>query len=131
MNIKNIIISIFLTITCFALYALLLNVFIEDKQVQGQFGDMFGTLNAFFSGLAFIGLTYSLLQQNNILAQNATQIKQNTLEFETQQKIIALTTLINIYQSRLADNAEHLKINELKQKMDRLTLELEQFLTKK
>ena len=33
-----------------------INMFIDDPTDQGTFGDMFGAVNALFSGLAFAGL---------------------------------------------------------------------------
>lgn len=36
----------------------------SDMAKRGQFGDMFGTLNALFSGLAFAGLIITIRQQH-------------------------------------------------------------------
>jgi hypothetical protein len=41
---------------------------LPDWQTRGQFGDMFGFLNSMFSGLAFIGLIYTIVLQRQELA---------------------------------------------------------------
>jgi hypothetical protein len=44
----------------------------------GTFGDMFGTVNSLFSGLAFVGLIYTILQQREELDLTRQEfIKQN------------------------------------------------------
>ena len=43
--------------------------FVSSKwEVRGQFGDMFGAINALFSGLAFAGLIYTIILQREELA---------------------------------------------------------------
>ena len=39
--------------------------FIGNWEKRGQFGDMFGAVNALFSGLAFAGLIITLILQRN------------------------------------------------------------------
>jgi len=41
---------------------------IESWELRGQFGDMFGVVNALFSGLAFGGVIYAILLQREDLA---------------------------------------------------------------
>jgi len=42
---------------------------------RGQFGDLFGSVNALFSGLAFAGLIYAILLQRHELALQRTELK--------------------------------------------------------
>lgn len=63
---------------------------IPDSQERGQFGDMFGTLNPFFSGLAFIGLIYTILVQRE---ENTKQI----VAVQETNRLTSLATLISIY----------------------------------
>lgn len=58
-----------------------------DLEKAGQFGDMFGVLTSLFSGLAFIGVLYTSLQQHEELniaksANNAEKITQEKQRFE-------------------------------------------------
>ena len=56
-----------------------------DSAERGKFGDMFGVINALFSGLAFAGVIYAVLlqrkelecQREELRAQNTTLKKQN------------------------------------------------------
>ena len=45
----------------------LIYLFIDDWDVRGQFGDLFGSVNALFSGLAFAGLIITIIQQRHDL----------------------------------------------------------------
>jgi len=132
MNIKNILISILLTIIFFIGYYFILTSQIKNIAERGQFGDMFGAINAFFTALAFFGLIYTILQQNQLIEKSNEQITQNKKEFETQYKIQAIMTLINLYQSKLTHvkNVDHLQANELQNKINNLADELERFLLK-
>lgn len=53
---------------------------------RGQFGDMFGVLNALFSGLAFAGLVITIRQQHIDLNYQWKTIKQTYDEMERQTK---------------------------------------------
>ena len=43
--------------------------FLSDWTSRGQFDDMFGTVNALFSGLAFAGIIYTILLQREELEE--------------------------------------------------------------
>ena len=42
---------------------------------RGTFGDMFGAVNALFSGLAFVGVIYAILLQSQELALQRTELE--------------------------------------------------------
>jgi uncharacterized membrane protein YciS (DUF1049 family) len=48
---------------------------LPDWQTRGQFGDVFGAVNALFSGLAFAGLIYAILLQREDLALQRTELQ--------------------------------------------------------
>ena len=52
-----------------------------DLNKAGTFGDMFGALNTLFTGLAFVGVVISLLQQNKAL-------ERQNISLEKQQKAL-------------------------------------------
>ena len=61
----------------------------------GTFGDMFGGVNALFSGLAFVGLIYTILVQKEELALQRKAIKDQSMEtarsaneLENQRKLL-------------------------------------------
>ena len=43
----------------------------------GTFGDQFGAVNALFSGLAFIGLIYTIIQQTESIQQQTKSLNQH------------------------------------------------------
>ena len=63
---------------------------VEDLKNAGVFGDQFGAVNALFSGLAFAGLIYTILLQRDELNQTRQDIKNQTKEFEEQNKTLDL-----------------------------------------
>jgi hypothetical protein len=48
--------------------------FFQSWEERGQFGDLFGSVNALFSGLAFAGLLYAILQRQELALQR-TELK--------------------------------------------------------
>ena len=47
----------------------------EDLQDRGTFGDMFGSVNALFSGFAFVGVIYAIILQSNELKLQRNELK--------------------------------------------------------
>jgi len=132
MKLKHILIAVLATILIFVGYFYLVSSQLSDWAKRGQFGDMFGTLNSFFTAVAFAGLIYTILQQNEMIKQNSNQLDHNKEEFKTQLKIQALSILLKIYQAKYDQlkNINHIEANEVKVKIINLTNELEKFLNK-
>ena len=59
-------------------------------EVRGQFGDVFGALNAFFSGLAFAGVIYAIMLQREELALQREEMR---LSREAQEELHDVTAL--------------------------------------
>jgi len=49
--------------------------FFATWEGRGQFGDLFGSINALFSGLAFAGLIYAILLQRRELNLQRTELR--------------------------------------------------------
>ncbi len=58
----------------------------RNWEVRGLFGDMFGALNALFSGLAFAGLIITILYQREELHNNTEVLKGQENEMKLQAK---------------------------------------------
>ena len=94
-----------------------------ESEMQGQFGDMFGIANAFFSGLAFAGILYTLhLQQKEMKILNDQheaniKIMKKQLEIENiKLKDLMLPTFVkaknrteNIHQSNNKNTLQYIK----------------------
>lgn len=83
----------------------------EDK--QGIFGDMFGAVNALFSGLAFAGLIITLIMQRRELALQRDELEQTRNEFVEQNKTMnrqrfenTFFNLMSLHQ-HITDNIEY------------------------
>jgi hypothetical protein len=48
---------------------------LADDLQRGTFGDMFGSVNALFSGLAFLGIIYAILLQKQELSLQRAELK--------------------------------------------------------
>lgn len=60
----------------------LIYLFIDDWDVRGQFGDLFGSVNALFSGLAFAGLVITIIQQRHDLQLQRQAINQSKKRYQ-------------------------------------------------
>lgn len=67
MKTKNIFLIVPVLIAVFAIYFLVVKYFYPDMETRSQFGDMFGGASALFSGLAFVGIIYTILLQREDL----------------------------------------------------------------
>ncbi|OMF17032.1 hypothetical protein BK131_03395 [Paenibacillus amylolyticus] len=87
----------------------LINGFI-DASYRGTFGDMFGAVNALFSGLAFAGLIYTIAVQRQELQAQRNSINMQTEELVLQREAIQMQTeelrLQRLESQRSADQLE-------------------------
>lgn len=60
--------------------------FLSSMESRGQFGDMFGAVNALFSGLAFAGLIITLILQRKELALQRDELQMTREELKNQRK---------------------------------------------
>jgi hypothetical protein len=74
---------------------------LEDK---GVFGDMFGALTAWFSGLAFAGIIYTILQQKTELGYQREELRQTREEFRTQNVTLRKQRFENTYFNLLTQH---------------------------
>lgn len=70
-----------------ALSAILISIFFWEKfENRGIFGDMFGAVNALFSGLAFAGIIYTILLQSDELKAQREELQLNREEMKLTRK---------------------------------------------
>lgn len=60
--------------------------FLNPMESRGQFGDMFGAVNALFSGLAFAGLIITLILQRKELVLQRDELQMTREELKNQRK---------------------------------------------
>jgi hypothetical protein len=127
------VVSIWIVSTIIILFSL------DDWSDRGTFGDLFGAVNALFSGLAFAGLIYTIFLQKQDLKLQRNEIALNRIELKktakAQQhsekalvdqveqmkisaKLNALNTLINYYNIQI-DNPNNSEENVGKAKLKR------------
>lgn len=87
-------------------------LFLPDD-AHGPFGDMFGAVNALFSGLAFAGLIITLIMQRRELALQRDELEQTRNEFVEQNKTMkrqrfenTFFNLMSLHQ-HITDNLEY------------------------
>src|SRR3989344_7339861 len=71
----SLLILILVFITIFVVYFITINYFYPEIGSGGEFGDLFGGLNTFFSGLAFGGIVYAILLQRKDLELQREELK--------------------------------------------------------
>ena len=62
---------------------------LPDLSERGQFGDLFGSVNALFSGLAFVGIFWSLRVQQEQLSLQREELKMQREELRQQREEMA------------------------------------------
>ena len=105
-----------------------INKFIDEPTNQGTFGDMFGAVNALFSGLAFAGLIVTLLYQKEELKLQREELKETRnelnaqkLEFQEQNKTMKRQRFENTFFNMLSLQQEivaNLSYDEVERVMD-------------
>jgi len=81
---------------------------IPDSGERGQFGDMFGAVNALFSGLAFAGLIITLILQRQELGlqreeleQTREELRNQRAEFEKENETLMYQRFENLFYNML------------------------------
>ena len=116
---------IIFTIAIWFLSAIGIMFFLDNWSDRGTFGDLFGAVNALFSGLAFAGLLYSLIenrkqissQQEELLINRKELLKARKIQEKTEKAIEAqvaqmrntarlsgLNTLVNYFTKTINDS---------------------------
>lgn len=75
----------------------LIYLFIDDWDVRGQFGDLFGSVNALFSGLAFAGLVITIIQQRHDLQLQGQAINQSKKDINQQNETMKIERFENTF----------------------------------
>jgi hypothetical protein len=114
-------------------------------ETRGQFGDLFGGLNALFTGLAFAGVICTILLQSNELKLQRDELKlqrdelrlnreelhrsadaqlQQVKRLEAAAELSAVSTLANVYGTLLepmrdSTHAHRVEITRLQSELDR------------
>lgn len=94
------------------LYAVLVIAILARWEVRGQFGDMFGALNALFSGLAFAGVIYAVILQRQELELQRLELKSSTEAQREQAQALSRAAELNVESASLeciAMRIRHLK----------------------
>ncbi|NGF75762.1 hypothetical protein G5B10_07715 [Fluviicola sp. SGL-29] len=66
-----------------------------DSTKAGTFGDMFGAVNALFSGFAFLGIIYTISLQRRELKLQRKELKLTRKEFKTQNRTLSFQRFEN------------------------------------
>jgi hypothetical protein len=69
----------------------------KPGSTAGEVGDMFGTVNALFAGLAFVGLLYTVLQQNKVIGLMEQSHREQAALSVTAARLQGLSTLADLH----------------------------------
>jgi hypothetical protein len=83
----------------------------KDSSVRGTFGDMFGSINALFSGLALAGIILTILLQRKELKLQREELRDTRKEFETQNETLKIQRFENTFFNLL--NQHHQIVNSI------------------
>lgn len=82
-----------------------------DPTDRGTFGDMFGSVNALFSGLALAGIIITILLQKKELTLQREELSETRKEFETQNSTLKIQRFENTFFNLL--NLHHQIVNAI------------------
>ncbi|MEL3915842.1 hypothetical protein [Aeromonas caviae] len=113
------IVILFLWAACWAL--------LKDDSERGTFGDMFGSINALFSGFAFLGVIYAILLQRQELSLQRKELQLTRDELrktaEAQEKAEkALTKQAISMEKTQQINSLSVAIESLENRISRISL---------
>lgn len=72
---------------------IIISVLFDTPQDRGLFGDMFGSVNALFSGLAFAGVIVALILQKKELSLQRAELEQTREELKGQKEQLQLQNI--------------------------------------
>lgn len=103
------IVSVIVIVTLWVLTPFVTCCIADSPEQRGQFGDLFGSVNALFSGLAFAGMIITLwfqreelhLQRDELI-QTREELRSQREEFEEQNKTLHRQRFENIFFNMLS-----------------------------
>lgn len=78
----------------------------NDGNNRGTFGDMFGAVNALFSGLAFAGIIYTIILQSKELKLQRDEIRETRKEFKQQNETLSQQRFENTFFNMMSQHNE-------------------------
>ncbi len=99
---KKAIIGLFVAVPIIWCIAWFFLSFIASTEARGQFGDMFGAVNALFSGWAFVGVIVAILLQKEELELQRKELAETTKEFKRQNKTMQKQRFENTFFNLLS-----------------------------
>ena len=105
-GIRTLVIFVLIVVGLQVLAAFLEILFLNTWEQRSQFGEMFGSVNTLFSGLAFAGVIYTiLLQRHELELQRESQTRSEQLMVQT-ANLSALNSLVEATSRKLVDMKE-------------------------
>lgn len=108
-------------ILIFAAWLISYWVYASESLTYPALGDSFGALNTLFSGLAFVGVIYAIILQQQSLTVQKQELKKTTETFteqlvvqEKSARLQALILLQEFYDKKYYNLAENEEFNEYK-----------------
>lgn len=83
------------------IFPFVVNSFFHDWSKSGTFGDTYGALNALFSGLAFAGVTITILIQKRELENQRIELKLQRTEMQETRREFLLNRTTNLVYNQL------------------------------
>lgn len=102
--------TIIVTVLIIGLWVLTYFVLIDNDN-KGVIGDMFGTINALFSGLALAGIILTILLQRTELSYQRNELKETRKEFKIQNKTLKIQRFENTFFNLL--NLHHQIVKDI------------------
>lgn len=81
-------------------------IYLKDSDDRGTFGDMFGSINALYSGFALGGIILTIYLQKKELGYQRKELRQTRKEFEIQNETLRLQKFENTFFNLISNHKE-------------------------
>lgn len=96
-------ILIAVTVVVVIFFGWYLNIYLlENDENRGTYGDMFGSINALYSGLALAGIIFTILLQREELGLQREELRETRKEFQTQNETLKIQRFENTFFNLLS-----------------------------
>jgi len=116
---------IFIVVVMWVISWVLIVIYIKEWNQRGNFGDMFGAVNALFAGLAFAGIiitvylqTKELALQRKELEYTRDEIKKQRMQLEKQNETLSVQKFENTFFNLLRLHHEIVNVLDLRRRME-------------
>jgi hypothetical protein len=122
-------IAAIVVVLAWSLTIITIPIFFRGPASANEFGDMFGAINALFSGLALAALVATLWLQQQELAKQSDMQQEQTITLKKTARLHALNALLSSYTQQISlaqgtlSGQEFTRVDTIREELEKLVRE--------